>query len=266
MLMRYFWPKPTWKRARHTAQFDLEIVMWQTPCSKKLACFHLQLFPWTTLAQAICFILIRGLKMLFFSRLPKYDKQPLCSSPLFTACSMLCCKIFTVKLSTMLATRPAFTVWWHSPSVYAPSAPHQCLLAVGLGNRPTSRDLPEQFKCPASFQAWLQTRVKFFFFIHCLAKAPPKVFEFQLGMTSEGKKSATASSFSSWAGCLFPRLIECREQGTVAQNPGTRGCYVSLQPQTLKALGLKKLGGKLMSVSMPGWRSQLFSTLQGITY
>lgn len=75
------------------------------------------------MAQAICFILIRGLKMLFFSRLPKYDKQPLCSSPLFTACSMLCCKIFTVKLSTMLATRPDFAVWWHLPSVYAPSAP-----------------------------------------------------------------------------------------------------------------------------------------------
>lgn len=64
----------------------------------------------------------------------------------------------------MLATRPAFTVWWHSPSVYAPSAPHQCLLAAGPGNRPTSRDLPERFKRPASFQAWLQTRVKFFFY------------------------------------------------------------------------------------------------------
>ncbi len=121
-------------------------------------------FSRAALAQAICFILIRGLKMLVFSRLPKYDKQPLCSSPLFTACSMLCCKIFTVKLSTMLATRPAFTVWWHSPSVYAPSAPHQCLLVVGLGNQPTSRDLPEQFKRPVSFQAWLQTCVKFFLF------------------------------------------------------------------------------------------------------
>lgn len=144
-------------------------------------------FSRAALAQAICFILIQGLKMLFFSRLPKYDKQPLCSSPLFTACSMLCCKIFTVKLSTMLATRPAFTVWWHSPSVYAPSAPHQCLLAARPGNRPTSRDLPEQFKHPTSFQAWHQARVKFFFFFHCPAKALPKVSEFQLGMTSEKK-------------------------------------------------------------------------------
>lgn len=67
-----------------------------------------------TLAQAICFSLIRGLKDVdFFPRLPKHDKQPLCSSPLFTACSMPRCKIFTVKLSTKLATRPAFTVWWH---------------------------------------------------------------------------------------------------------------------------------------------------------
>ncbi len=129
------------------------------------------------------------------------------------------------------------------------------------GERP-SRDLPEQFKRPASFQAWLQTRVKFFFSIHCPAKAPPKVFEFQLGMTSE-KKSATASSCSSRAGCLFSWLIECREQGPVAQDPGTRGCYVSLQPQTSTALGPKKLGGKLMSVSMPGWRARLFATVSG---
>lgn len=167
----------------------------------------------------------------------------------------------------MLATRPAFTVWWHSPSVYAPSTPHQCLLTARRRNQPTSPDLPEQFKRPASFQAWLQQCVKFFFFIPCPAKAPPKVSEFQLGMTSENKikknkiKSATASSCSSRAGCLFRWLIECREQGPVVEDPQMRGCYVSLQPQTSTALGPEKLGAELMSVSMPGWRAQLFATL-----
>lgn len=31
---------------------------------------------------------------------------------LFTAASMLCCKILTVKLSTVLDTRPTCTAWW----------------------------------------------------------------------------------------------------------------------------------------------------------
>lgn len=144
-------------------------------------------FSRAALAQAICFILIRGLKMLFFSRLPKYDKQPLCSSPLFTACSMLCCKIFPVKLSTTLATRPAFTVWWHSPSVYAPSAPSP-MPACGGAWEPAHFSRPSgAVQMPRQLPGLASDTCKVFF-IHCPAKAPPKVFEFQLGMTSKKKK------------------------------------------------------------------------------
>lgn len=102
---------------------------------------------------------------------------------------------------------------------------------------------------------------KVFLLFNALQRHRQKFPSSNLAWLLKNKKATTASSCSPRAGCLFPWLIECREQGPVAEDPRTRGCYVSLQPQTSTALWPNKLSGKLMSVSMPGWRARLFATL-----
>lgn len=80
-------------------------------------------------------------------------------TPLFTACRTFCCKIFPIKLSAVLATRLAFTVWRHEAGVSAPALPAH--------RRPNNCPVPEQRRYPANFRAWLQTSVK-----HCFILRP----------------------------------------------------------------------------------------------